>query len=521
MNETKEFKASYKTLGTVSENIIVKTFKKYPINNESTDTFKENDIVNINFPDLKNTLIDQNASYIEFDMDFKTDCISADVLTRTTKIKIFFRHVMDVIKSAQIYHRSGDLIYEDRYINMHWLHDIIGKTNKSKFERIMAQGQGYCKPKKLDVNSFEYYDESTNALWMPGWLPKETAYSFLQDPNILIRMYTSVDLPIIHFKIPLTWFPFFKCISKSLLPSEIYSGMNLQLTLEKSNLFLTHGIDRCISSIEEINYYLKNFKLSLCELQIKDSVIKKISNETKTSGIKWYFHNTLSKYKNNCKNDVSISFQQPISSICYVKAIPFNNNCLYSDTIQFIAGTDFAYDGFQVSNRRLFTEKYDFTAPKVTNHFNISLNALPARKDEFESDIFFSDWHFKLRESNYPFDKVKENIEYMDIVNNSSYETYEEFLKCYNFANKSLTLPYSFFNKGFCYQACQNFQRDSSLENTGLQCDRDHILQFNATFKKKLSKNQITLPPYIKTVFVFVDHIKEIISIGDKIIVKE
>lgn len=90
-------------------------------------------------------------------------------------------------------------------------------------------------------------------------------------------------------------------------------------------------------------------------------------------------------------------------------------------------------------------------------------------------------------------------------------------LQAYDYNNKGVTLPKDSFEIGFCYQAVQNLHRDSGILNSGYQCDRDNILEFKATFQNNANVDTLTK----KEVYVFVTHIKEIIFVGDKVIVKE
>lgn len=510
-------KINYSKILTKSNSqVLWKQNKKYDINNETNEFYKNNNVITVQLPDI-DCFIDTDETFLEFDVEFFT---TGSNPSPTDPIEVQIRSIMDFFRSIKVSHNSNSILYQDDHFNKHWLHDVITSTNEMKYNKIQDQMLGFVGG-YAPFNSFKlpacFPAAYTSKMWDTSFDFKKTNDNNLFYHSFVLYNGGSYPINTLSFKIPLSWIPFFKSINKSLLPQHIHKNLRIEFEIDNlSSCFKQHLFDISTGSIwyeVDIDHYvdfrMKNFKINLAQIFVNDTILNKISNTSIENGIRWYFYNTKCKFKSNVPSYVEITFQEPINSISYIKCIPFlsiNNSLNESSNI---------HNGLDVLNTIDVKSSHGLHVFNSNNSVE-KINSIATNYDYRNTpEIFFQNWYFTLGNLNFPYDKINENFDEKDTSYAQVRNTYHEMLKSYNYVNKTATLKYRNFENGFCYQVVQNLQREQDIFDSGYQCDRDNMLSFKGTFL------QNSLLPAKKDVYFFVTHIKEVICVGDKILIKE
>lgn len=510
-------KSNYSKILTKSNSqVLWKQNKKYNINNETNEFYKNNSVITVQLPDI-DCFIDTDETFLEFDVEF---FIAGSNPSPIQPVEVQIRSIMDFFRSIKVTHDSNSILYQDDHFNKHWLHDVITSTNEMKYNKIQDQMLGFV-GSYAPFNSYKL-PACFPALYTTKMWETSSDYKKISDNNLYFHsfvLYPSENSSKnkISFKLPLSWIPFFKSINKALFPALIHKNLKIEFEIDDfSKCFKQHLIDYTtgnswseVFESQYVDFKMNNFKLNLSQIFCNDTIMNKVSNTSTEYGIRWYFYNTKCKFKSDVSSYVDLTFQEPINSILYLKCIPYIGikTSLNTNLIIHQAGDLFETVGVKSSHG-----VHSFNSNTNSDKKDVNIANLFDYKNSF--DNLFLNWQFTLGNLNFPYDKINENFDltdnYFDIKS-----TYFEMLKSYNYVNKTATLKYRNFENGFCYQAVQNLQREQDIFNSGYQCDRDNMLTFKGTF---LQNSLITAK---KDVYFFVTHIKEIICVGDKILIKE
>lgn len=326
--------------------------------------------------------------------------------------------------------------------------------------------------------------------------------------------------PEVDYIIPLSWIPFFKSIHNSLLPPHITDNLRIELTLEANELFMASLTDIHLDNTHKLQYTLSPGFLSLNEIRFTPAVQNIVDNQSKSTGLNWYFHNTTSKYIHSVTNEVDITLNLPLSSLVVAKAIPYHTKLLIDKTINGVNPyPDFLFQQ-TVGVNNIFINLQDMTVNQIKAYnafsFNSNVSCEVIKPSPYFSDfqimhytdILFKKWRFQLGFQSFTTDEIDDSKTVFPI------NTYNEMLKAYEHKHKTSTITFEDFSLGSLYQAVCNFERDPYYQNTGYQCDRDFPLNFRASFNKTLD-NVVE-----KSIYLFVTHIKTAIFVGDKVVIK-
>jgi hypothetical protein len=124
--------------------VLEKRDKLYAINNLSTQSYTEHNILQIEIPKT-GKFLDTSKSYFKIRVKYD-GCNDAMALVNNDQgftVGITIRTIMDAFKDVKIYHKSNTLLFHDDQFNKHWLHDIAASTPADKYVKIQKQGFGY------------------------------------------------------------------------------------------------------------------------------------------------------------------------------------------------------------------------------------------------------------------------------------------------------------------------------------------------------------------------------------------
>lgn len=498
--------------------------------------------IDFTFPITSNKFIDTKLSYIDLSIYFDNP----------NQSQMGMRHIMDFVKTIRIYHKSGILLYEDEHINKHWLHDASAKKNNVAFSKIQKEGFGYptrhygyentqvelpmCNeprpslserviPNLAPIPDLPWPNTTLENVvdWMTVYvIPNlnglnargemvSTKYIWREVVNSSkshLRCLSYVESHHRKFMLPLNWIPFFSDLKNNLLPPQLHSDLRLEITFEENNICLADLNVEVVAYDNLPKYFVRTARLNLCEIMFTPSVNEKINTYAQVEGLEWFFDNTLTRFKDDVDKNVTIKFHEPLQSVSYLKAIPYNSNTfkrVYKGDIELTLQPN----GIQNTKQNNM-----YTQSAFSFNSNCSRRLLTTYTDV---SVLFNNWNFSIGTTNYPHDKVDEKEKVTGDRDTSVASTYNELLLAHSHINKDSTITYNDFVNGACYQAVQCLLRNPGLFNSGLQIDRNHCLEFNATFHENTS----IATSVKKCVYVFVTHLKQIICTGEKVVVKQ